>query len=116
MSKEDLAAKLARMASFSTPPAEVTAEVLDAYAARVAELEAEVNHERERVGKEVAFQYSIREQERQVRRDLEARHQDDRRFLIQQIGQAATVYSRVLEAQRACRKTARIEDLLKEAS
>jgi hypothetical protein len=116
MSKEDLAAKLARMATFTTPPADVVAKTLAAYAARVAELEAEVSDERERVGKEVQWQYAIREQERKAQAEQYARHQEEKRALVQQIGQAATTYNRVIQAKRDGRKTARIEDLLKEAS
>lgn len=112
MSKQDLEEKLARMSSYTTPPADVLADVLAAYEERVAELVAALEKERGRVLLEVNFQHSIREQERQTRAEQRERHEAEKRHLIEQIKAAAKTYSRVVAAKRDGRKTVRIDSVL----
>lgn len=112
MSKTDLEAKLTRLAHFTNPPSEVVGEALAAYANRVQELEAEVARLNDRIGKEVSFQSFIRKSEQEVRNDLSKRHQDEKRALIAEIGFAAIIRDRVLNAQWQGRKTVKVEALL----
>jgi len=112
MSQQRLNDALTRLSHFTTPPADVVAEAMSAYAARVADLEDLVTQKDERIGEEVSFQRSIRADEQAVRADLIRRQQQERRQLINTIGFAARVYDRAINAQSAGKKTIRLADLL----
>jgi len=112
MSKTDLEAKLARLSHFTIPPADVVTDALDAYAARVADLEAEVARQRVRIGEEVSFQRVIREGEAERRLEVARRHEAERRRLIRDLGFAATIHDRAYKAHREGRKTVRVDALL----
>ena len=74
MSNTDLDAKLARLSHFTNPPADVVADAMSAYAARVAELEAVIAAKDARISEEVSFQRFIRESEQETRHELTKRH------------------------------------------
>jgi len=112
MSNTDLDAKLARLSHFTNPPADVVADAMSAYAARVAELEAVIAAKDARISEEVSFQRFIRESEQETRHELTKRHEAERRRLIQSIGFAATIRDRAYRACQEGRKTVRVDALL----
>lgn len=112
MNRTELDAKLTKLSNFTNPPSEVMDEALAAYAAHVQELEAEIARLNSRVGEEVSFQTFIRESEQETRNELSRRHQDEKRALIKEIGFAAIIRDRVLNAQWQGRKTVKVEALL----
>jgi len=112
MSEEDLEAKLTRISHFTNPPADVVSEALNAYAARVAELEAIIAKRDTRIGEEVSFQSFIRKSEQETRHELTRRHEAERRSLIQALGFAATIHDRAIKAHREGRKTIKLDALL----
>lgn len=112
MNRSELDAKLTRLSHFTNPPSEVVGEALAAYAVHVQALEAEIARLNNRVGEEVSFQAFIRKSEQETRNDLSRRHQDEKRALIKEIGFAAIIRDRVLNAQWQGRKTVKVETLL----
>ena len=112
MTKQDLEAKLNRLSHFTNPPADVVNEAIAAYADHVAELEAAIQKKDARISEEVGFQTFIRKSEQETRNDMARRHQDEKRALIKEIGFAAVIRDRVLNAQWQGRKTVKVEALL----
>ena len=112
MSKTDLDAKLTRLSHFTNPPADVVTDALNAYAARVQELEAEIARQRVRIGEEVSFQRFIREGEAERRLEVARRHEAERRRLTQDLGFAAAIRDRAYRAHWEGRKTVRVDALL----
>ena len=109
---DELKASLTRLSHFSTPPADVVAAALAAYAAKVTELEDLIVHKDERIGEEVSFQQYIRKSEQDARRELIVRQDNDRRLLVKELGFAAVIRDRVFVAEREGRKTVRLDALL----
>lgn len=112
MSATDLEEKLTRLSHFTNPAADVVAEALEAYAGRVAELEATIAQKDVRIGEEVSFQRFIRQSEQEARHELTRRHETERRALIQELGFAAVIRDRAYKADREGRKTIRVDALL----
>jgi len=112
MSKSELEAKLERLSHFTFPPADVLADVVAAYAAHVAELEAVIVRQDVRIGEEVSFQRFIREGERERALEVYRRHQKEKRELVQELGFAAVIRDRVMNAQWQGRKTIKVDALL----
>jgi len=112
MSRIELEAKLKRLSQFTNPPAEVIAEALEAYAAHVSELEEVIAKKDVRIGEEVSFQRFIRKSEQETRRDLTRRHTTEKRRLIQELGFAAIIRDRVMNARWQGRKTIKVDALL----
>lgn len=112
MSATDLEATLTRLSHFTNPPADAFREALDAYAAHVEELEAEIASLNTRIGEEVSFQRFIRQSEKETRAELTKRNEEERRKLVKEIGFAAIIRDRALTAHWQGRKTVKVDALL----